>query len=225
MATGDRQYTNAIYEQFARVGKALCNARRLELVDLLLQAERTVETLAAETGMSVANTSQHLQVLKQARLVESERHGNHVAYRTTSPAVAHLLLGIRHFAESNLAEVAAITQRFLDGRRDMEPIDRAALLERARSGDVVVLDVRPHEEYVTAHLPAAVSLPLEELERRISELPRDKEIVAYCRGPYCVLAVKAVELLLRNGLTAVRLEDGVQEWRERGLPIDQAESA
>ncbi|MDZ4064225.1 MAG: metalloregulator ArsR/SmtB family transcription factor, partial [Coriobacteriia bacterium] len=210
----------ALYEQFARVGKALCSARRLEIVDLLLQADRTVEGLARETGMSVANTSQHLQVLKQARVVDSERSGNHVIYRVASEYVGGLLTSIQQFAEAGLAEVDAITRRFHEGRRDMEAVDRAQLMSRAQAGDVIVLDVRPRTEYEAGHLPFAESLPLEQLEYRLASLPRDRQIVAYCRGPYCVLAVEAVERLREKGFDAVRLKDGVREWQEYGLPIE-----
>jgi len=215
----------ALYEQFARVGKALCSSRRLELIDLLLQAERTVEGLSRETGMSIANTSQHLQVLKQARVVDSERSGNHVVYRVASEHVGPLLSSIQQFAEAGLAEVDAITRRFHEGRTDMEGIDRAQLMSRARSGDVIVLDVRPQTEYEAGHLPFAESLPLERLEQRLSSLPKGKQIVAYCRGPYCVLAVEAVERLRQEGFDAVRLEDGVREWQDHGLPIEHAETS
>lgn len=220
MASEDRKYKNAIYEQFARVGKAVCNAKRLELLDLLLQTERSVEVLAEQAGSSVANVSQHLQVLKQARLVESERRGNRVVYRIADPAVGQMVHVIRAFAEKQLAEVSAITKQFLSGKEGMEPVDRDVLLQRVRGGDTVVLDVRPPEEYEAGHLPGATSIPLSELQRRLSELPKNKEIVAYCRGPYCVLAVKAVEMLRERGYEAVRLEDGVHEWAERGLPIE-----
>jgi len=223
-ADESRKYKNAIYEQFARVGKAVCNAKRLELLDLLLQTERSVEVLAEQAGSSVANVSQHLQVLKQARLVESERRGNRVVYRIADPAVGQMVHVVRAFAEKQLAEVSAITKQFLSGREGMEPVDRDVLLQRVRGGDAVVLDVRPREEYDAGHLPGAASIPLGELERRLSELPRDKEIVAYCRGPYCVLAVKAVEMLRERGYEAVRLEDGVQEWSEHGLPVETSAS-
>lgn len=219
-----RRYKNAIYEQFARVGKAVCNAKRLELLDLLLQTERSVEVLAEQAGSSVANVSQHLQVLKGARLVESERRGNRVVYRIADPAVGQMVHTVRAFAEKQLAEISAITKQFLSGREGMEPVDRDVLLQRVRGGDAVVLDVRPPEEYEAGHLPGATSIPLSELQRRLSELPRGKEIVAYCRGPYCVLAVKAVEMLRERGYEAVRLEDGVQEWLERGLPIETSTS-
>lgn len=219
------RYKSDLYEQFARVGKALSSAKRLELLDLLLQAERSVEELARVTGMSIANTSQHLQVMKQARLVESERQGNFIVYRPTSEHVTPLLATIQHFAEHELAEVEAITRHFHDNREQMEAVDRNLLLQRAEAGDVIVLDVRPTAEYEAGHLPHAVSLPLEDLEQRLSTLPKDKEIVAYCRGPYCVLAVEAVDRLRKEGFTAVRLEDGVREWNEHGLPVEYAETA
>ncbi|MDP2232826.1 MAG: metalloregulator ArsR/SmtB family transcription factor [Actinomycetota bacterium] len=216
---------NALYEQFARVGKALSSAKRVELLDLLLQAERSVEELASVTQMSVANTSQHLQVLKQARIVESERRGNHVVYRVTSDQAGALLTATQQFAENGLAEVEAITRRFHDGCADMEPVDRAQLMSRAEAGDAIVLDVRPKAEYEAGHLPFAESLPLEDLEARLASLPKDKQIVAYCRGPYCVLAVEAVERLRQQGFNAVRLEDGVREWQEQGFPVEYIESA
>lgn len=219
------RYKTALYEQFARVGKALCSARRLELLDLLLQAERTVEDLAGEANMSVANTSQHLQILKQARIVESERRGNHVVYRLASEHAAGLLSSIQLFAEDGLAEVEAITRRFQNGYEDMEPVDRTQLMARAETGDTIILDVRPRAEYEAGHLPFAESLPLEDLEKRLASLPKDKQIVAYCRGPYCVLAVEAVERLRQKGFDAVRLEDGIKEWQERGLPLEHGESA
>lgn len=219
------RYKAALYEQFARVGKALSSARRIELLDLLLQAERTVEDLADQTTMSIANTSQHLQVLKQARIVESERRGNHVVYRVTSDQAGNLLTSIQQFAEVGLAEVDAITRRFHDGCEEMEPLDRVQLMARAKTGDAIVLDVRPRAEYEAGHLPYAESLPLADLELRLASLPKDKQVVAYCRGPYCVLAVEAVERLRERGFNAVRLEDGVREWQEQGLPVEYDESA
>jgi len=218
-------YKAALYEQFARVGKALCSAKRLELLDLLLQTPRPVDELANETGMSIANTSQHLQILKQARIVDSQRRGNHVVYRVTSEHAGLLLSSIQQFAEHGLAEVEAITRHFHDAREEMEPVDRIQLMARAKIGDAIVLDVRPRAEFEAGHLPFAQSLPLEDLEQRLASLPKDKEIVAYCRGPYCVLAVEAVERLRQNGYNAVRLQDGVREWQERGLPVERVKSA
>ena len=209
MTTRGREYKSAVYEQFALVGKALCSAPRLEILDVLQQAERTVEVLAAEVGMSVANTSHHLQVLKRGRLVESERRGQHIVYRLADPAVDDALRAVRVLGERRLSEIERVTHEFLADREGMEVVDRQALLERVGSGDCIVLDVRPPEEYDAAHVAGALSMPLEELERRLGELPRDRQIVAYCRGPYCVLAVNAVETLRRHGFDAVRAPESV----------------
>jgi rhodanese-related sulfurtransferase/DNA-binding transcriptional ArsR family regulator len=214
-----REYKTAVWEQFALIGKALCSGPRLEILDVLQQAERTVEVLADEVGLSVANTSHHLQVLKRSRLVESERRGQHVVYRLADPAVADALRAVRVLGERRLSEIERVTAEFLGGREGMETVDEAALVERVASGDCVVLDVRPEEEYSAGHLASAVSMPLEQLEQRLAELPRDKPIVAYCRGPYCVLSVTAVETLRRHGFVAVRAAEGVQEWREIGLEV------
>lgn len=214
-----REYKSAVYEQFALVGKALCSAPRLEILDVLLQAQRTVEVLAGEVGLSVANASHHLQVLKRARLVESERRGQFVSYRIADPAVGEVLSAIRGLGERRLADIERVTQEFLANRDGMEVVDKQALLERVSSGDCIVLDVRPPEEYASAHVAGALSMPLEELERRLDELPRDRPIVAYCRGPYCVLAVSAVETLRRRGFDAVRAAESVQDWRTLGVQI------
>jgi rhodanese-related sulfurtransferase len=214
-----RIYKDAIYEQFALVGKALCSAARLEILDVLLQAERTVEVLAAEAGLSVANTSHHLQVLKRARLVEAERHGQSIAYRIADPAVPEIMRSVRAFGERRLSEIERVTREFLGDRAGMEVVDKDALLQRIKAGDCLLLDVRPAEEYAAGHVAGAVSVPLAELEQRLEELPRDREIVAYCRGPYCVLAAKAVDALRRHGLKAVRAAQGLPEWREQGLRV------
>ncbi|MGE5228835.1 MAG: ArsR/SmtB family transcription factor [Deltaproteobacteria bacterium] len=214
-----REYKSAVYEQFALIGKALCSAPRLEILDVLQQAERTVEVLAAEVGMSVANTSHHLQVLKRGRLVESERRGQHVVYRLADRAVDDALRAVRVLGERRLTEIERVTAEFLGDREGMELVDQDALVERVASGDCVVLDVRPAEEYAAAHLAGAISLPLEQLERRLAELPRDRPVVAYCRGPYCVLAVSAVETLRRHGFDAVRAPESVDDWRELGVPV------
>ncbi|MGM0486775.1 MAG: ArsR/SmtB family transcription factor [Planctomycetota bacterium] len=223
MTTPNRRFKNAIYEQFARIGKAVSSAKRLELLDLLCQCERTVESLASETGMTVANTSRHLQVLRAARLVDAEQEGVYVTYRLTDDAVGEFFRNMRSLAERRLAEIERITRHFLEGREGLEPVDRDALLERVREGEATVLDVRPAEEHRAGHIPGAVSIPLKELEDRLSELPRGQEIVAYCRGPYCVLAIRAVEMLRAKGFRAVRLEDGVQDWRARGFPVARGE--
>jgi len=214
-----REYKSAVFGQFALVGKALCSAPRLEILDVLQQAERSVEALAVEAGQSVANTSHHLQVLKRARLVEAERRGQHIVYRLADPAVVDVLRAVRVLGERRLTEIERVTSEFLGDREGMEVVDRQALLERIRSGDCIVLDVRPPEEYDAAHVEGAVSMPLEELERRLGELPQDRQIVAHCRGPYCVLAVNAVEALRRHGFDAVRAPESVEDWRELGFSV------
>lgn len=219
MKNPNRAFKDAIYEQFARIGKAVSSPKRLELLDLLCQGERTVEVLAKESSLTVANASQHLQVLRAARLVETEKEGLFVIYRLSDQTVCEFFLAMRVLAKSRLAEVEQIKRQFLEGKEGMEPVDRTVLIKRVRQGAVTVLDVRPVEEYSAGHIPGAISIPLKELEHHLSELPRDQEIVAYCRGPYCVLAIQAVEILRSKGFNAVRLEDGVQDWRSLRLPV------
>ena len=221
MSSPKRQYKDAIYDQFARIGKAVASPKRLELLDLLCQGERTVEVLAREANLSVANTSQHLQVLRSAHLAEAEKQGLNVVYRIAEPQVANFFHALRSLAETQLAEVEQLTRRFFAGKEGLETMDRETLLERVGAGMVAVLDVRPPEEYRAGHLPGALSIPLPELRRRLAELPRDREIVAYCRGPYCVLSVEAVEILRAEGFRAVRMEEGVQEWQLCGLSIEK----
>jgi rhodanese-related sulfurtransferase len=209
----------AIYEQLARIGKAVASPPRLELLDLLCQGPRTVEGLAREAGQTVANTSQHLQVLRGARLVEADKQGLYVTYRLADSAVCDFFQKLRDLAELRLAEVESMMRQLREGPERLEPIERKALLRRMRRGEVVVLDVRPPEEYRAGHIPGAVSLPLKNLKARLSALPKSQEIVAYCRGPYCVLAAEAVEILKAKGFRAFRLEDGIPEWRAHGLPV------
>lgn len=219
MASRNRRFKTAIYEQFARIGKAISNPSRLELLDLLCQGPRRVEALAKEAGLGLANTSQHLKALREARLVEAEKAGLYVTYRLADEQVCQFFRSLRSLAETRLAEVGEITRRFLEARQGLQPVDREQLLAKVREGAVTVLDVRPSEEYRAGHLPGALSVPLKELERRLSDLPRDREIVAYCRGPYCVLAVEAVEILRARGFAAFRLEEGVPDWLAKGLPV------
>jgi rhodanese-related sulfurtransferase len=214
-----RVFKDAIYEQIARIGKSLGSGPRLEILDLLCQGPRTVEVLAGQMGQSVANTSRHLQVLRRARLVEAEREGVYIRYRLADSEVCAFFLTLRKLAESRLLEVDEITREFLEARNTMEPVDRTLLVERVRSGEVTVLDVRPAEEYLAGHIPGAVSIPLDQLEERLAELPSDREIVAYCRGPYCVMALDAADTLRRNGFEATRFEEGIADWRARGLHV------
>lgn len=225
MKNPNRSYKDAIYEQFARIGKAVSSPKRLELLDLLCQAEKTVETLSRETGLTLANTSQHLQTLRAARLVEAEKIGLYVQYRLADRMVCEFFRSMRILAENRLAEVELINRRFLEGKKGMEPVDRNDLLNRVRDGAVTVLDVRPTEEYNAGHVAGAISLPLKELKRRLSELPLDQEIVAYCRGPYCVLSIQAVEMLRARGYRAVRIEEGIQDFRAMGFPIAASHGA
>lgn len=219
MKNPNRRFKDEIYEQFSRIGKAISSPKRLELMDILCQGERTVEALAKETELTVANVSQHLQVLRAARLVEAEKTGLYVTYRLAGQMVCEFFLSMRVLAEHRLAEVEQIKRQFFEGREGMEPVDREALLQRVREGAVTVLDVRPVEEFEAGHIRGAISIPLQELKRRLSKLPQDQEIVAYCRGPYCVFAVQAVEMLRAEGFRAIRLEEGIQDFRAMGFPI------
>ena len=208
----------AVYEQFARIGKAVASARRVELLDLLCQGERSVETLARTTGMTVTNTSQHLQILRAARLVETRKEGTKVIYRLADDDVCRFFLELCELGHARLAEVDQLVHGYLAGN-PFDAVAREELLERIERGEAVLLDVRPAEEFAAGHIAGAVSVPLEELEERLAELPADAEIVAYCRGPYCLLASRALELLRARGFRARRLEDGLPEWRLAGLPV------
>lgn len=207
----------SFYEQFARIGKALASARRIELLDLLCQGERSVEALARTSGMTVTNTSQHLQVLREARLTDARREGARVIYSVGAEDVCRFFFALRELARAHLAEVEQLARHHVEGG-DV-PAARTELLARAERDAVVVLDVRPRDEYLSGHIPGAVSVPLEELEKRFSSLRRNVEIIAYGRGPYCLLAPRAVGLLRERGFRARRLEDGFPEWRLAGFPV------
>jgi rhodanese-related sulfurtransferase/DNA-binding transcriptional ArsR family regulator len=219
-STEKRTFKDQLYEQFARIGKALASPHRLELLDVLAQCERTVEALAAETGMTVANASQHLQVLRAAHLVEVRREGVLMYYRLADESVFTLWHALRTVGEAHLAELDRVVETYLHDRLDFQPLTAQELLRRLNDEQVVVLDVRPAEEYFVGHLPYARSLPVTELEARLAELPVDKEIVAYCRGPYCVFADEAVTLLRQRGYSASRLREGLPDWQLLGLPIE-----
>ena len=210
----------AIYEQIARIGQATASPSRLELLDLLSQGARTVEALAHQTGRSVATTSHHLQVLRRARLVEARKSGLYVTYRLSDPQVGDFFLSLRSLAESRLAEVQQVTRQYLEERGALEPVDNDELVRRVRAGDVTLIDVRPREEYVAAHIPGAISVPLADLGKRLGKLQKRRDIVAYCRGPYCVMALDAVDLLRRRGFRAHRMEHGVPEWRAQGWRVE-----
>ena len=209
-----------LFAQFARIGKALSNANRLEIIEYLAQGERSVDALAQVAGLSVANTSQHLQQLRQAGLVTLRKEGQRVYYRLSGEDVVVLLNGLRAVADRHLAEVTHLVTSYLDTKDKLEPVLAEELLARARAGEVTVLDVRPPEEFAAGHLSGAINIPLSELEARLGELRPDQEIVAYCRGPYCVLSYDAVARLREHGLQARRLKDGYPEWKIAGLPVE-----
>lgn len=208
-----------LYALFSQIAAALANPHRLELLDLLAQASRTVEELAQETAMSIANTSQHLQRLKKARLVMSEKEGLYVRYRLADPAVARLWLELRAVAYQQLAEVKQALDAYRQRRDEFENVSVEELRERLQNGEIILLDVRPQVEYENGHLPGALSLPLAEIEQKLASLPDDKTIVAYCRGPYCVIADDALAVLAANGRRIARLEEGVLEWQQAGHPL------
>ena len=209
-----------LFAQFARIGKALSNANRLEILEFLGQRECSVDELATLCSLSVANTSQHLQQLRQAGLVTSDKRGQRVFYRLSGDDVVRLLLILRRVGGSHLAEVQQLIQHYFTVKDALEAIRADELLERAKSAQVTVIDVRPPEEYIAGHLNGAINIPVAELESRLAELPADQEIVAYCRGPHCMLSYDAVEKLRQRGYAARRLEDGYPEWKAAGLPIE-----
>ena len=212
-----------IYEEIARIGKAVGNPARLELLDLLAQGDRTVEALAQQAQQSVATTSHHLQILRRAHLVEAEKAGLYVTYRLGDRQVAEFFLHLQHLAEARLAEIEQVTRAYLANRGAMEALGTNDLVRRVQAGEVTVIDVRPREEYLAAHIPGAISVPLGELNDRLGELPLRREIVAYCRGRYCVMALDAVDLLRRRGRHAHRLELGVLDWQGLGHPVTRGE--
>ncbi len=209
-----------LYEEFSQVAKALGSAHRLDILEHLAQGERGVDALAKRVNLSTANTSQHLQLLKRAGLVASRRDGKFVRYRLSNDNVLKLTGVLFDVAEQNLAEVDKVLRNYFYQRDDMEPISQNELLERTRDGLAIVLDVRPSDEFAASHLTGAINIPLAELEKRLSELDNEQEIIAYCRGPYCVLAFEAVAMLRKKGIKSRRLEDGLPEWRAAGLPVE-----
>ena len=211
-----------LYEQFARIGKALASPARLELLDLLSQGEKTVEQLAAQARLGIKNASAHLRALRQAQLVETRKEAPYVHYRIADEGVLRIVRELQSLARQRLAEVERIARLYFESPSELEGIGPEELRQRLEAGEVTVLDVRPADEYRAGHIPGAVSMPVQELERRLVEIPRHRPVVAYCRGPYCVLAVEAVDALRRHGFTALRMEAGVPEWRLAGHPVDSA---
>jgi rhodanese-related sulfurtransferase len=215
----------ALFQQLARIGHAVASGSRLALLDILGQGPRSVELLAQEAGLTLANASQHLKVLRQARLVEAEKHGVFVTYRLADRVVDDFYRALRALGEARLGEVQQMAHAFAKRRGSLEPVARKRLLERVRRGEVTVLDVRPREEYRAGHIPGAMSVPLHELRKRLRALPKGREVVAYCRGPYCVLAPEAVAILRSRGYRAFAMEDGVAEWRSKGLPVASGDAS
>ena len=216
-----RDLKNQLYEQVARIGKAVASPKRLELIELLCQGEKTVETLAAQSQISVKLASAHLKELRLARLVDTRKDGKYVLYRLASTSVADLWVTLRSEAEDRLVELQMALASIVEHGDELKGVDRASILQKASAGEVIVLDVRPEDEFTTAHLPHARSLPVNELKKRLAELPKDIPVVAYCRGPFCLMAKEAVELLRKKGYQAFHLTDGVAEWRARGLPVEE----
>ena len=209
-----------LFEQFARIGQALSSGPRLELLELLAQGEYSVDALAQLTGLSVANTSRHLQQLRLAGLIVARKEGQFVHYRLAGDEVVRLIYALGAVGETYSAEVERLITTFLADKDSLEPVPAEEVLERARNGLVTLLDVRPSHEYAAGHIPGAVNIPLTEINKRLHELPANREVVAYCRGPYCLMAFEAVALLRKKGRKARRLQDGLPEWRLRGLPIE-----
>jgi rhodanese-related sulfurtransferase len=221
---GDRAAKDALYDGLATVAKALGSGRRAEIVDVLAQGERSVDDLAGEIGQTVANTSQHLQLLLRAGLVRTRRDGTRIHYSLASPRVGELWAAVRDVAGSQLAELDELATAYLGDRSALDTITHKELAKRLRDGDVIVLDVRPEPEYHAGHISGAISLPIKEIARRLRAIPKDRQVVAYCRGPYCVYADDAVRTLKRRGYEAARLEDGYPEWSRAGLPVDSTEA-
>ena len=217
-----REAKDALYAQFSRLGKAVSNPKRIELLELLAQADRGVDELTAATGMDFANTSAQLQVLSRARLVEGRRLGKRVIYRLADKSVTRFLVALRELSRERLTEVEQVARDYFEARDHLEPVSPGDLMRRLDDPGTLVIDVRPAEEYAAGHIPGALSIPLGELKGRITELPPATEIVAYCRGPYCVLAPQAIEILRRAGVQARRLQEGFPEWRLAGLPVAAA---
>jgi rhodanese-related sulfurtransferase len=217
-----RELKDPLYAQFAVMGHAVASPKRVELLDLLSQGEKTVEQLAEQTATPVKNTSAHLRILRQARLVDTRREGTFVHYRLAGEDVFRFLRSLQALGRSRLADVERVTRLYIDGRDALEPVTLAELRRRVRDGDTII-DVRPKDEYRAGHIPGALSIPVAQLKRRLGELPRKREVVAYCRGPYCVYSVEAVRILRRHGYRARRADAGLPDWRASGLPVAAGE--
>jgi rhodanese-related sulfurtransferase/DNA-binding transcriptional ArsR family regulator len=217
---GHREFKDALYAQFARIGNALASPRRIELLDLLGQGEKTVEALAEQVATPIKNTSAHLRVLRQAQLVETRRDGTYMYYRLADDDVFRLLRSLETLGHSRLADVQRVVQSYLDGPDQLEPVTFRELRRLMRDGDVTVVDVRPSDEYEAGHIPGALSVPVPDLKRRLRDLPKGREVIAYCRGQYCVYSLEAVTLLRKHGYRARRAQEGLPDWRAAGLPVE-----
>jgi rhodanese-related sulfurtransferase/DNA-binding transcriptional ArsR family regulator len=220
----DPTFKDRIFGELAVLGQALANGHRLELLDLLAQGDRNVEDLAREARMTLANTSAHLQILRRARLVEAEKHGLYVRYRLASSGVFELYRALRDLGAIHLAEIDRLVEAYFTNREELHVVGKEELLRQIEQGAVTIVDVRPYEEYQQGHILHARSIPLADLERRLAELPSDREVIAYCRGPYCLLSDEALTLLLNHGYRARRLSEGLPEWRESGYPVGMVTS-
>jgi len=214
-----REFKDALYAQFARIGHALASPKRLEMLDLLSQGEKTVEQLAEQSETAIKNTSAHLRALRQARLVDTRRDGTYVYYRLSDDAVSSLLQSLQALGRTRLAEVQQVTSLYIGSRDELDAVDLAELRRLVRSGAVTVIDVRPRDEFEAGHIPGALSLPVPELRKRIREIPKSREVIAYCRGPYCVYSLEAVTFLRKHGYRARRAEQGLPQWRAEGLEV------
>lgn len=215
-----REFKDLIFQQFANVANAFSSPKRLEIIDILLQGEKDVETLSKQISASIANTSRHLQILKNSRLVDNRREGVRIYYRIADDRVYNCWKGLQLLAESRVVEIREVLKNFLEERNAMKTISKDELWSRVQSNDVIVIDVRPEEEFINGHIPGAISIPLAELKDRLNEIPNDQEIVAYCRGPYCVLSPEAIKILKDEGYEALRLEESLPEWKSAGLPVE-----
>jgi rhodanese-related sulfurtransferase len=219
-----REFKDPLYAQFARVGHAVASPKRIELLDLLAQGPKTVEILAEQAATPVKNTSAHLRVLRQARLVETERKGTHVHYRLADDAVFQFLDALQSIAHRRLAEVEQVASLYFTRPNALQPVSAKELRRLLRDGNITLLDVRPRSEFLAAHIPGALSVPVAELKRRLGEIPKRKEVIAYCRGPYCIYSVEAVEILRKHGYRARRSEQGVPHWRAEGFAVAKADT-
>jgi rhodanese-related sulfurtransferase len=214
-----REFKDELYAHFARIGLAVASPKRIELLDLLSQGEKTVEQLAEQSATAIKNTSAHLRVLRHARLVETRRHGAYVYYRLGADDVFRFVRDLQALGRGRLAEVEQVARLYIDERDELEPVTIKELRRRMREGDVTIIDVRPEEEYQAGHIPGALTIPVAQLKRRLAEIPKNREVVAYCRGPYCVFSVEAVGILRKHGYRARRTSEGLPDWRASGLPI------